>query len=85
MLQIETFAQTSCKLFYTSCILLVGIQSECGKICTRITPNTDTFHAVVVSKGFRSKSAKSCALKQLLQLIVNLITYYVTLFLLKHK
>ena len=25
------------------------IQSECGKIRTRITPNTDTFHAVVVS------------------------------------
>ena len=25
----------------------LGIQSECGKIRTRITPNTDTFHAVV--------------------------------------
>ena len=23
------------------------IQSECGKIRTRITPNTDTFHAVI--------------------------------------
>ena len=26
------------------------IQSECGKIRTRITPNTDTFHAVKLSK-----------------------------------
>ena len=26
------------------------IQSECGKIQTRITPNTDTFYAVVVFK-----------------------------------
>ena len=25
-------------------------QSECGKIWTRITPNTDTFHAVIVLK-----------------------------------
>ena len=24
------------------------IQSECGKMQTRITPNTDTFHAVIV-------------------------------------
>ena len=24
----------------------LGIQSECGKMQTRITPNTDTFHAV---------------------------------------
>ena len=24
------------------------IQSECGKIPTRITPNTDTFHAVYI-------------------------------------
>ena len=27
-------------------VILVRIQSECGKIGTRITPNTDTFHAV---------------------------------------
>ena len=26
--------------------LSLHIQSECGKIRTRITPNTDTFHAV---------------------------------------
>ena len=25
----------------------LGIKSECGKMLTRITPNTDTFHAVV--------------------------------------
>ena len=27
-------------------VILVRIQSKCGKIWTRITPNTDTFHAV---------------------------------------
>ena len=27
-------------------VILVRIQSECGKIRTTITPNTDTFHAV---------------------------------------
>ena len=27
-------------------VILVRIQSECGKIRTRITPNTDTFYAV---------------------------------------
>ena len=27
-------------------VILVCIQSECGKIRTRITPNTDTFYAV---------------------------------------
>ena len=27
-------------------VILVRIQPECGKIGTRITPNTDTFHAV---------------------------------------
>ena len=29
-------------------VILVCIQSECGKIRTRITPNTDTFYAVRV-------------------------------------
>ena len=28
------------------------IQSECGKIRTRITPNTDTFYAVMVTTFF---------------------------------
>ena len=27
-------------------VILVRIQSECGKILTRITPNMDTFHTV---------------------------------------
>ena len=27
-------------------VIVVCIQSECGKIWTRITPNVDTFHAV---------------------------------------
>ena len=26
--------------------LYLGIQSKCGKILTRITPKTDTFHAL---------------------------------------
>ena len=30
--------------------LSLRIQSECGKIRTRITPNTDTFHAVIFPK-----------------------------------
>ena len=30
------------------CGVSLRIQSECGKIRTRITPNTDTFHAVMV-------------------------------------
>ena len=29
-------------------VILVGIQFECGKTPTRITPNTDTFYAVLV-------------------------------------
>ena len=29
-------------------VILVRIQSECGKIQTGITPNTDTFHAVLI-------------------------------------
>ena len=34
-------------------VILVRIQSECGKLQTRITPNTDTFHAILacVSNG----------------------------------
>ena len=31
------------------------IQSECGKIRTRITPNTDTFHAVKCLPGSRKR------------------------------
>ena len=31
---------------YVFGVLLVRIQSECGKIRTKKTPNTDTFHAV---------------------------------------
>ena len=30
-------------------VILARIQSECGKIRTRITPNTDTFHAVIIN------------------------------------
>ena len=28
------------------------IQSECGKIQTRITPNTDIFHAVLITSWY---------------------------------
>ena len=37
----------------------LSCQSECGKIRTRITPNTDTFHAI---GGFFWKSVSSTAL-----------------------
>ena len=30
-------------------VILAHIQSKCGKIRTRIIPNTDTFHAVIVN------------------------------------
>ena len=33
--------------FKLTCIVSLRIQSECGKIRTRKTPNTDTFHAVI--------------------------------------
>ena len=33
-----------------NCPYFPSIQSECGKIRTRITPNTDTFHVVIVSR-----------------------------------
>ena len=32
------------------------IQSECGKIQTRFTPNTDTFHVVFVSQTIVNRS-----------------------------
>ena len=38
-------------------VILVRIQSECGKIRTTITPNTDTFHAVPIL----NKIAKTAA------------------------
>ena len=34
------------------------IQSKCGKICTRKTPNTDTFHVVFQAKVFQSECGK---------------------------
>ena len=37
---------SSGKLLFLFGVILVRIQSECGKMRTRITPNTDTFHAV---------------------------------------
>ena len=41
---IERRIQTCLKYSVSLCI-----QSECGKMRTRITPNTDTFSAVVIS------------------------------------
>ena len=33
-------------------VILVRIQSECGKIRTRITSNTDTFHVVIYTEKY---------------------------------
>ena len=33
-------------IFMRHCLKILRIQSKCGKIRTRKTPNTDTFHAV---------------------------------------
>ena len=33
---------------------MVRIQSECGKIHTRKTPTTDTFHAVILARKYFS-------------------------------
>ena len=32
-------------------LVSLRIQSECGKMRNRITPNTDTFHAVITDHG----------------------------------
>ena len=40
---------TASKVFIFE-VILVRIQSECGKIRIRITPNTDTFYAATVFK-----------------------------------
>ena len=34
-------------------VVLVRIQSECEKMRTRITPNTETFQAVFVNQSFQ--------------------------------
>ena len=34
-------------------VILVRIQSECGKTRTRITPNTDAFHPVYLNHDIR--------------------------------
>ena len=46
--------------------IFLGVQSECGKMRTRITPNTNTFHAVresLESKFFRASSNKISSLR----------------------
>ena len=43
----------ACGLNTESYGVSLRIQSECGKIRTRITPNTDTFHAVHIGKLVR--------------------------------
>ena len=35
------------------------IQSECGKICTRVTPNTDSFYSVNINDNHVWKSERS--------------------------
>ena len=53
------------------------IQSECGKIGTRITTNMDTFHVVVVSDHFSIKSFFHLCLRQIFAIhhpeIINLL------------
>ena len=40
----------------------VVYQSECGEMLTRITQNTDTFHAVFIDQSFRSfRKLESCS------------------------
>ena len=39
--------------------ILVRIRSECGKMLTRITPNTDTFHTVIAFIGIPKLSTIS--------------------------
>ena len=38
---------------YGEILVCLRIQSECGKIRTRITPNTDTFYEVVLTLKLR--------------------------------
>ena len=44
-------------------VFLIRIQSKCGKIQTRKTPNTDTFYAVLVFASIELCRWKSCYLK----------------------
>ena len=39
---------------YERCRVSLRIQSDCGKMRTRITPNTNTFHSVLIMKVFLS-------------------------------
>ena len=51
---LEIFAAYKVPIFG---VILVPIQSESEKMRTRITPNTDTFHAVLNSLTFLLKGA----------------------------
>ena len=64
LLNSETYSEACCiyseiYFIYTDihCVkrsISLRIQSECGKVRTRITPNTDTFYAVIVKHLCRS-------------------------------
>ena len=41
------------------CSVFLCIQSECGKIRTRTTPNTDTFYAVLLERTKNSNTPKN--------------------------
>ena len=43
----NSFDNQGSKINQDNIFLCSSIQSECGKIPTRITPNTDTFYAVI--------------------------------------
>ena len=44
-------------------VFLVRIQSKCGKIRSRKTPNTDTIHAVIL-RGSQEAVAQRCSVKK---------------------
>ena len=45
---LDFFSSQTCTAYKESVfgVILIRIQSECGKMRTRITPNTDSFYAV---------------------------------------
>ena len=51
----ELVTPTIKNLTETPATVSLRIQSKCGKIPTRITPNTDTFHAVIAQDYFLFK------------------------------
>ena len=53
------------------CSVSLRIQSKCGKIWTRITPNTDTFYSVVADASDAAHQKKNCFI-----MTIHFITYF---------